>query len=79
MAVHIELHPAAVAEAAQAHSWYLERSRAVAEAFFRELENALTRIAVTPRPLAEVHGRHPSVSAVAFSLSGSLPSAGGTG
>ena len=44
----LELHPAAVDEAAEAHDWYFERSPRAAAAFMAELDTAIDQIALFP-------------------------------
>lgn len=44
----VSFHPAADAEILEATEWYLQRSRAAATAFVRELEHAIERIAEAP-------------------------------
>lgn len=57
MARAVELHPAAVAEAAEIRAWYAERAPAVATALVEELDRAITAIAERPeRWPAFVHG-----------------------
>jgi plasmid stabilization system protein ParE len=53
----LELHPAAIAEAEDAASWYAERDPRVAARFAEELDAALERIAEAPHrwPLY-IHG-----------------------
>jgi plasmid stabilization system protein ParE len=45
---HVQLHPAALAEAEAALRWYLERSQRAAESFLREISRAVDQIAQTP-------------------------------
>lgn len=48
MALHVELHPAALAEAESAAAWYAARSSRAAAAFAREIETAIALIAENP-------------------------------
>ncbi len=44
----VELHPEAIAEAAQARKWYAERSERAADGFIQELDQAIDRISEAP-------------------------------
>ncbi|MGH9454216.1 MAG: type II toxin-antitoxin system RelE/ParE family toxin [Terriglobia bacterium] len=44
----VEFHPEALAEAEAAAAWYRERSLQAAEAFVRELEDAVSAIRAAP-------------------------------
>ena len=44
----LRLHPRAEAEARAAYRWYAERNELVAEAFYLELDAAISRIAEAP-------------------------------
>jgi hypothetical protein len=47
-AAKVSFHPAAVAEARAAHSWYAERSALAAAAFVYEIDHAVELIAASP-------------------------------
>ena len=51
----VSFHPEALAEAVASTSWYRERSQRAAEAFVKELEDAIRLISESPRrwPLFE--------------------------
>jgi len=49
----IELHPQAVADAAEAAAWYAERSPTAARAFAREFDHAIAEIIANPLASAE--------------------------
>ena len=47
--MHVEFHPAALAESEEAQTWYAERSLIAAASFLRELSVAVQRAAEAPR------------------------------
>ena len=51
MATRVELHPAAVTEAAEARAWYADRNEEVGTAFLTELDRAIARIGDDPSSL----------------------------
>jgi plasmid stabilization system protein ParE len=53
----VRLHPRAEAEARAAYRWYAERNELVAEAFYVELDAAISRIAETPHRWPRILGR----------------------
>jgi len=48
-AFSLVIHPAAVAEAQAAFSWYRERSIAAAQAFMTEMDRAVSRLTEKPQ------------------------------
>jgi plasmid stabilization system protein ParE len=56
-AVPLELHPAAIEDAAAARRWYLERSQQAADAFVAEVDRAVEMIAGASERWPEyIHG-----------------------
>ena len=47
--MHVDFHPAALAESEEAQTWYAERSLIAAASFLRELSVAVRRAAEAPR------------------------------
>jgi len=45
----LEIHPDAFAEIRAAREWYQQRSRDASEGFFREVEQAITRVIESPQ------------------------------
>ena len=45
----VQLHPDAIAEAKAAREWYMERSPSAADAFTKELDNAILQVSNFPQ------------------------------